>query len=158
MARRLIKVRFELDPADWHSLGGERLWAAPATEPGTFQLQNSPFYAIGVSHLDVVAVRPAEDNITFDFERVVERSGHSTYMLLLKADDADVQSRWLVLEKMGCTYESAAIKLSMGDRTLYSVDVPPTADLQQVWEQLAEGERAGAWLLQEGYAHLVKPS
>jgi hypothetical protein len=48
MARRLFKVRFELDPSDWHGTAGERLWAAPAADPGTFELQNSPFHSTGV--------------------------------------------------------------------------------------------------------------
>jgi hypothetical protein len=58
MARRLFKVQFELDPSDWHGVSGERLWAAPATDPGTIELQNSPFHKQGVSYLDIVAARP----------------------------------------------------------------------------------------------------
>ncbi|TMJ23045.1 MAG: hypothetical protein E6G95_20135 [Alphaproteobacteria bacterium] len=65
MARRLFKVRFELDPSDCHGTGSELLWAAPAADPGTFELQNSPFHATGVSYLDIVAARPAEDSSTF---------------------------------------------------------------------------------------------
>src|SRR4051794_33869686 len=92
MARRLFKVRFELDTADWHGSAGERLWAAPADEPGTLELQNSPFHATAVSYLDIVAARPAEDSTIFNFERVVRHSGHSTHMVLLKPEEPATQS------------------------------------------------------------------
>jgi len=158
MARRLFKVRFELDSSDWHGVTGERLWAAPAADPGTFELQNSPFHATGVSYLDIVAARPAEDSSTFDFERVVRHSGHSTYMVLLEPEDPATQAWWHQLQDMGCTYEGAELDASVeGWRTLYSVDVPPTADQSKVYEVLAEGERSGVWRFQTGYDARVTP-
>jgi hypothetical protein len=158
MARRLFKVRFELDSSDWHGSGGERLWAAPAADPGTFELQNSPFHATGVSYLDIVAARPAEDSSTFNFERVVRHSGHSTYMILLEPDDPAAQAWWQQLKEMGCTYESASMELSNGKRLLYSVDVPPTADHTRVYDVLVAGERSGSWRFQTGYDARSTPS
>src|ERR1700754_1592303 len=120
MARRLFKVRFELDSADWHGVTGERLWAAPADLPGTFELQNSPFHKQGVSYLDIVTAQPAEDSSTFNFERVVSRSGHSTYMVLLKPEEPATQVWWGKLKDMGCTHERADLDISVeGWRTLY---------------------------------------
>ena len=159
MARRLFKVRFELDPSDWHGVTGERLWAAPADDPGTFELQNSPFHMKGVSYLDIVAARPAEDSSTFNFEKVVRHSGHSTYMVLLNPEDPATQAWWRLLEDMGCTYEGSTLGASIeGYRTLYSVDVQPTADHAKVYEILAAGERAGAWRFQTGYDARATPS
>src|ERR1700682_191484 len=41
----LIKVRFELDPSDWHGHASETLWASPIVESewGNFRILNSPF-------------------------------------------------------------------------------------------------------------------
>jgi hypothetical protein len=159
MARRLFKVRFELDPSDWHRVTGERLWAAPAAEPGTFELQNSPFYKRGVSYLDIVAARPAEDSSTFDFVRVVKRSGHSTYMLLLQPDEPATQEWWTQLQQLGCTYEGAALDITIGGMaTLYSVDVPPAADHAKIYGLIIAGMRAGVWHPQVGYDARVTPS
>jgi hypothetical protein len=158
MARRLFKVRFELDPSDWHGTGSELLWVAPAVDPGTFELQNSPFHATGVSYLDIVAALPAEDSSTFNFERVVRHSGHSTYMILLEPDDPAAQAGWQQLKEMGCTHESASMGLRNGMRLLYSVDVPPTADHTRVYDVLVAGERSGSWRFQTGYDARTTPS
>src|SRR5882762_537668 len=46
--------------------------------------------------------------------------------------------------------------LSMGQRVLYSVDVPPSADIYEISEILERGESDGVWIFQEGYAYLNK--
>lgn len=93
MSARLKKVRFVLDATDWHGHGGETLWAAPIDDqPWHFRIVNSPFFARGISHYDVVEATPSDDNVTLEFARVVERAGHSTYMLIATADEAGAQS------------------------------------------------------------------
>ena len=158
MARRLFKVRFELDPSDCHGTGSELLWAAPAADPGTFELQNSPFHATGVSYLDIVAARPAEDSSTFNFERVIRRSRHSTYMILLNPDDPAAQACWRQLKEMGCSHESAQMGTSVGAHTLYSVDVPPTADHAKVYDVLTAGELDRTWRFQTACDARTMPS
>jgi len=159
MALPLIKVRFELDANDWHSATAERLWAEPlaGVEQPVFRLQNSPFYALGIAYLDIVEAIPDEDPQTYAFKAVVERSGHSTYMLLLKEHDSLGASYWERLASVGCSYESTRMASAIGPRLLYSVDVPATTNLQEVYLILKQGEGDGAWLFQEGYAH-IKPS
>lgn len=115
---------------------------------------NSAFFARGISHLDVVEVTHSEDKVTLEFARVVERSGHSTYMLIATADETSFQSYWSRLEATGCTYESTHINLNMGRRLLLSVDVPPSANLNEAYQILESGETDGAWVFQEGYTHL----
>jgi hypothetical protein len=156
MARCLVKVIFELDSQDWHGHGGELLWAAPvSTEHGGihFQIENSPFFATGIGHLDVVKAQPTEDSTTYRFEKIVTRSGHSTYMLLVEGKSPKFDIYWSFLEAKGCSYESMHIKLSMGDRLLLSVDVPPSANLLEAYDILKQGEADGTWMFQEGYAH-----
>ena len=157
MADLLVKVRFELDSSAWHGHGSETLWAAPiATAPRCFRLANSPFFVTGISQMDVVEAADGEDRRIVEFNRVVERGGHSTYMLLVEAEDASYRLHWNVLEQKGCTYESTHIDLSIGMRLLLSVDVPPSADLHEVYRTLERGEAEGIWEFQEGYAYLAK--
>jgi hypothetical protein len=156
MARRLVKIRFKLDPVDWHGHGFETVWAEPSARDATlFQIANSPFFATGINYRDVVAADPSNVERMFDFSRVVERSGHSTYMVLVKDDEPRFAASWANLHRQGCTYESAHIELSIGHRLLLSVDVPPTAELHEVYQYLAKGEEDGVWRYQEGYAHAV---
>jgi hypothetical protein len=92
-------------------------------------------------------------NFVNDFIEVIERGGHSTYMVLIQPAETRIASYWSILKKLGCSYESAHIELSIGRRLLYSVDVPPTADIHEVYETLERGEDQGVWIFQEGYAH-----
>jgi hypothetical protein len=155
MTEPLIKVRFELDISDWHGHGSETLWAMPLPESGWqhFQIRNSPFFVSGINNLDVIAATPADCDVVFDFVAVVERGRHSTYMLLMQAAEARVAASWSMLERLGCSYESMQIALSIGSCTLYSVDVPPTADVHEVCATLERGKNDGVWLFQEGHAN-----
>jgi hypothetical protein len=158
MTGKLIKVRFELDPSDWHGHASETLWASPIveTEWRNFRIMNSPFFATGISNRDIVKASALDNDFILDFKEVVERGGHSTYMLLFKSTEARFSFYWNMLEKSGCSYESMSIKLSIGQRSLFSVDVPPSADLHEVYEILQRGEGDDVWIFQEGYAYLNK--
>ena len=153
MARRLVKVRFELDSSDWHGLGSEALWAsAEDAEAGSFQLMNSPFFTRGIGYLDTVRAKATEESNIFDYEEVIERSGHSTYMILTESESMEFQKLWNLLESSGCSHESATIQLGIGRRILLSVDVPPAANLHEVYDLLMKGEDDGIWIFQEGFA------
>jgi Domain of unknown function (DUF4265) len=158
MAKVLVKLRFELDPADWHGAGGEFMWAAPAGRDVTgsrrFQIRNSPFHARDISFKDIVQATPTEQARVFEFEQVIERSGHSTYMLLVEPDHPEFKVRWNTLKDMGCSHESATINMNIGRRVLYSIDVPPSANVHEVYRLLERGELDAIWSFQEGYAHL----
>jgi uncharacterized protein DUF4265 len=161
IVQRLVKVRFELDWRDWHGSQDETLWAAfVSTEHDCRQLrlENSPFHATGIAYCDIVKAKPTEDPILYEFEQVIARGGHSTYMLLVEEDKEEspkFHSCWHLLREKGCSYESAHINFSVGRRLLLSVDdVPPSADLYETYDVLKRGEADGVWMLQEGYAHL----
>lgn len=149
----LVKVRFALCPDDWHGRSDEGLWAEPLGEQpeSTFRLQNSPFFATGVSFLDVVRGIPRQDGLGFDFGGVIDRSGHSTYMLLVRPGSTEFDENWDKFQKLGCSFESATIRLSIGMRTLYAVDVPASVDVYEVYPLLQEGERRDVWTFQEGH-------
>ncbi len=117
---------------------------------------NSPFFTKQINYLDTVEARPTDNPLVFEFRQVVERGGHSTYMLLMQDNQAGVSSCWDMLEKTGCSYESMHLDLGIGRRVLFSVDVPPSTDLCDVYEILERGEHDGVWIFQEGYAHLIE--
>jgi hypothetical protein len=154
MTKRLVKVRFELDASDWHVHGSETLWAEPIaeTEQRILRIRNSPFFAKSINNLDVVKAKCTND-LVGDFIEIIERGGHSTYMLLIQPAETRIVSYWSILEGLGCSYESMRIDLSIGRQLLYSVDVPPTTDIHEVSEMLERGQDQGVWMFQEGYAH-----
>ena len=157
MAETLVKIHFELDGDGWPGHGTETLWAMPIAENDqrVFQLRNSPFYTRGINYLDVVRATPIENSYRmFDFAEVIERGGHSTYILLIRPDDARRGAYCNMLEALGCSYEGAQIALNGVEHLLYSVDVPPTTDVYEVYEILERGEREGVWMFQEGYANV----
>ncbi|MBY0318082.1 MAG: DUF4265 domain-containing protein [Reyranella sp.] len=157
MAARLVKIIFELNSQDWHGHGSETLWAVPvsaAADDAHFRIENSPFFATGIGYLDVIKAQPTEDPTIHRFEEIVTRGGHSTYMLLVEEKSSGFGIHWSVLGAKGCSYESMHIKLSIGERLLLSVDIPPSADLLEAYDVLKQGAADGTWMFQEGYAHL----
>jgi hypothetical protein len=150
----LVKVYFRLDPGDWHGRPNEGLWAEPIgpTGPATvFSLRNSPFFVRGVSFLDTVRAAPRTDGAGMEFSGVLAHGGHSTYMLLVPPESRGFDSHWHKLSELGCTYESTSLHLRGGDKVLYSVDVPPSSDIWDVYSILQNGERNSAWMFQEGH-------
>jgi hypothetical protein len=149
MTVNLVKIRFNLDSSDGHGHCSETLWAAPIPETACFQILNSPFFARGINHRDTVNATASESNV-FDFEGIEKRGGHSTFMVLVVPTEKRFDVYWGILERMGCSYESATLEMSMGERRLFSVDVPPAADLDDVCETLERGRNDGIWIFQVG--------
>jgi hypothetical protein len=149
----LVKVFFEPpnDPnEDWHTKV-ESMCAVEIEEPAApggrvYQLDNSPWYVFGVSYKDQVCAElrrevfeePAHaeyDVLYFTF--VWRHLGHSTYALFLRGDrtkdDPEWKQYWERLERMGCSSERMNAKL-------IAVDVPPTANLDEVEQVFEEAE------------------
>jgi len=139
----LSKVLFHLEPGAWHGSATESVWAE-RMDQRCFRLRNVPFYAFGVSVEDVVVAQPIGH--IFEFESVSHRGGHSTYRIITKktARPEDFQQKWQRLEHLGCTYEQ-------GPGQLMAVDVPPRANIYEVYSLLEEGERDGIWDFEEGH-------
>jgi len=158
--KHLLRVYFNLDHEDWHGRPNEGLWTEPVGAPASvFRLRNSPFFARGVSFLDLVRAVPRPDSGQLEFVEVIGRGGHSTYMLLVPPESRDFGEAWAKLARLGCTYESMSIHLSIGHRTLYAVDVPASSDVHAVHSVLRDGERDGVWLFQEGhFGHTSVPA
>jgi hypothetical protein len=113
---------------------------------GTFLLDNSPFHVYGVSYRDSVHAELEEEELVFS--GVAQRGGHSTYRLKLPggATHGYFLEFWPQLEKLSCTYEGTS-----DHRRLYSIDVPPGASVQGVYDILTRLETAGIIEFEEGH-------
>lgn len=134
VAFRLIPDEDGYPPADW-----EHLWAIRRPD-GNFQLDNTPFFAQGVSLGDVVATVPDEGmNV---FHAVVERSGHSTIRVIL-FDESQVESLRSALRQRGCPSELSHVP------GLVAIDIPPTVTLSDIRQYLDAGVADGLWDYEE---------
>ena len=145
----LVKVRFDTDPNGLSAGSPERLWARKLLgAPVSFEIQNSPFYAKGVSFLDIVeAIEDPEIPGVFQYRRTLKPSGNSTYRILVDTGSNLFSTYWENLAALGCTYEWA----DQGTTLLYAVDVPAHADIFKVYSVLEKGEEDEIWDFDEGH-------
>jgi Domain of unknown function (DUF4265) len=126
----LVKVLFEEDE------NVETLWAQPVG-PGHYRIDNSPFWAYGVSWQDVVEARPDSDG-RLRFVRVVTKSGHRTVRLFLKPPaDKSPKSQSVLdgLNAIGATYERM-------NAAYVSIDLDPHIALDSIVSYLvASGQQ-----------------
>ena len=141
--REMVKVRIRLQPAAWHRIKGENLWAERIDER-RYRLSNIPCLAYGVSFNDVVFASVQHGELTF--EGVSIHSGHSTYRLFMLdgVSPEAFREHWQPLKELGCGYEG-------GQSGPWAVDVPPNADLNKAIERFEQGERDGIWEFEEGH-------
>jgi len=124
------KVLFRIQEDDG-TTSVETLWAIPLGND-LYRLDNSPFYAYGVSWQDTVLAPfdPAEQFPTF--QTVVKRSGNRTIRVILEprleaGNESDVLLKGLI--DLGCSYEGA-------NPRYVSINIPPEVGLQQIREYL----------------------
>jgi hypothetical protein len=111
----------------------ETLWAAPLGN-ALYQLENSPWFAYGVSWQDIIEAHAPEKGELPAFQRVVEKSGNQTLRLLLdpSADQSEESQRVLdKLVELGCSYEGA-------NPTYIAINIPPPVDLWTICNFLTE--------------------
>jgi hypothetical protein len=104
----------------------ETLWAE-RVGADLYRLDNSPFWAYGVSWLDVVEAHPDPDG-QLVMSRIVTKAGHRTVRVILEAGvDESPKAKAIIdgVVALGCSYEG------MNPRYL-AVDLPPGVDLMRV--------------------------
>ncbi|MBB6255425.1 DUF4265 domain-containing protein [Nitrospirillum iridis] len=155
----LVRISFKLDPTEWHGHTREWIWAEAIPEaPDIYRIKNSPFFTRGISLMDLVRALPSEE-ISGQLEAVsvAEKCGHSNYMVINQTREDDFVKYWGRLEEIGCSFESAHLPIDGDNKLLYAIDVPPNADIFDVYKILSSGEKDGIWLFQEGaMGHDVK--
>ena len=110
----------------------ETLWAE-RVGPDLYRLDNSPFWAYGVSWLDVVEAHPGPDG-QLVMSRVVDKAGHRTVRVMFDSDADDSPDSRAILDgvvALGATYEG------MNPRYI-AIDIPPGVDLMSVARFLTE--------------------
>jgi Domain of unknown function (DUF4265) len=143
--RPLEKIIFDIEPADWHSYTSESAWGEDLGG-GKFRLRNIPFAAYGYSLDDVVLAefREGRSHVT----SVCLRGGHSTYRAILfkgiTLDDPRFVEGWKPLERLGCSFESS-------DGRILAIDVPPSADIFEVYSLFEKGENSSIWDFEEAH-------
>lgn len=139
-----IKVRFPLGKSIKD--GVELMYAKPLSG-NRFVLDNSPFYAFGISFGDEFYVEDTNDQKTF--YSIASRGGHSTYRIKLPEgkDHNYFLSYWEKLGSLGCSYEGSSVNI----RRLYAIDMPPDVDIHKAYSVLEEYENLGIWEFEEGH-------
>lgn len=120
----------------------ETVWAKKV-EVDKYEIINSPFFAYGISYGDLVKVIRVEKELYY--HGTIKLSGHSTYRVFLDKNlNDDFDFYWAMLSSLECTYEKAT-------KNLYSIDVPPTSNINKVYEILELGEKRNIWEFEEGH-------
>ncbi len=120
------------------SEGGEDveiLWAFPMGGD-LYSIDNSPFYAYGVSWGDTVEAPWSKEHGLPVFRRVVDKSGYRTVRVILDTPAENNNESQKLLEEiaaLGCSYEGA-------NRSYITVDIPKEVDLWKVRNFLIEKE------------------
>jgi hypothetical protein len=135
----LIKITIPFDADAWHGYGAETVWAALLPdEIGFVEIRNTPFLADGISFCDIAEVDAVDDEIVF--QRVVRKSGRSTFRVVPKiADSAAFQARLGEIEASGCTWESG----TFNNITIYAIDCEQPASVPAVRAALKAAETDG---------------
>lgn len=110
----------------------ETLWATPVATK-QYRLENSPFYAYGVSWQDIVEAQPDEAGY-LEFVRTLRKSGNRTVRVIFqncRTEDPPAQIILSELLRLGVTAEGF-------QPLLVSLNVPPSTELQVVADFLTE--------------------
>jgi hypothetical protein len=113
----------------------------------SYVIENSPFYAYGMSLGDIVAADRIDGRLLFT--KVLERGGHSTYRIKLPRgmNHELFLENWAQLEGLGCSYEGS----TAGERLLYSIDMPLGVDVHAAYMILQQNEDHEIWEFEEVY-------
>jgi hypothetical protein len=104
----------------------ETLWADPVG-PALYRLDNTPFWAYGISWQDIVEARPDSAGV-LRFVRVAEKSGHRTVRVILTPGIAESPAQRALIDAvvaMGCSFEGC-------NPRYITVDLPPGVELNRV--------------------------
>lgn len=141
----LVKVHFGIRVEDgWPPVGSESMWARPVSDD-VVELENTPFFARGVSNGDHVRV-VRDDEATLSAVEVVKWSQRCTVRVVPFRAGPLQGDRQRVLDEfaaVGVTGEG------IEQYNLVALDIPPTADLSAVKLLLRDGVDRGWWDFEE---------
>jgi hypothetical protein len=135
-----VRVRLEQDDG-WPPAESEGLWAQERSR-GTYLLANTPFFAFGLSHGDLVRGATDEDGVIW-FIRRVQRGGSLTVRIITTNPADPLEDVVAEFEPHGVSGES------MERPRLLALDLPPGSDLASTKALLAAGVESGRWHVEE---------
>ncbi len=144
------KLLIELEHGAWHGHSTESVWATHV-HGSHYRLENSPFFARGLSFQDIVTVIE-QDGMKTVLETTTP-SGGSTYRIIPNENTTPEQFEacWKPAQDAGCSYEHGNFGYD-----IYAVDVPATTDIHTVYAALEEGLRQEIWDFEEGHCgHVI---
>jgi Domain of unknown function (DUF4265) len=121
----------------------ERLWVSPL-ENGNFQVENIPFYVMGISSGDEIKVSEKKGELFFD--SLVKPSGNSTFRLFV-TDSTKIESIRDYLTKLGCVSE---LNQLVG---VIAVEVPRNIHIKPFLDYIVEAKEVGDIDIEEGALH-----
>lgn len=119
----LEKIELRVEDEDG-SVNVETLWAFNLGDD-TYQLDNSPFYAYGVSIGDIVQADPVTGDAFPIFRCVIKKSGNKTIRIIFHHPVEKGNPSEAVLNRLtalGCSYEGA-------NKIYVAVTIPTEVDL-----------------------------
>ena len=129
----------------------ETLWAVPV-DTDLYRLDNSPFFAYGLSWQDVIEAKPADDQF-LEYVRCVRKSGNRTVRVIFqdyRSDDQPAQEILRELKNLGCSYEGMQPRM-------ISINVPQQINLRKVTVFLTEQHGLQWEYADPTYDEITKP-
>ena len=139
---KMIRVKFAVDPSQWHGSSTETLWAERCGNE-LRRIDNIPFLTSEVSFGDVVMVSKLVGGVE-GYVSTIKKGSHSTYRLVIQGTKAR-EDRLQSLEELGCLYEIGQFNAAL----LIAVSVPPEADIQGAYKFFEDGASNGLWDFEE---------
>ncbi len=144
------KIFFDVVDKEQNIMETESLWGERSfieyDERTAFIIKNTPFYVKNISFMDTVYAVPRVEG-GYQFDGIADRSGNSTYRLMVNSGSPKFEEWWSELQDLGCTYESG----SWGDKRLYAVNVPSSSNIYDVYTVMKNGLNSGVWYVQEAH-------
>ncbi|WP_277213359.1 DUF4265 domain-containing protein [Isoptericola croceus] len=139
-----LRVRLDQDEHGWPPAESEGLWATELAG-GRYRLDNTPWFAFGLSADDVVAAHPDGVGVLWFVERL-ERGGRMTLRVIPHREGPLRGDPQLVLDFFAQLSVAGEI---MGEMRLVALDVGPEHDTEQVKQLCISGEADGWWDYEE---------
>ena len=141
------KIFFALAENEWHNHVSESLWAIKL-DNHIYKVDNIPTFVYGISLADKIKCVTKGNSQDLWFDTVLERSGNSTYRILIANKEQENQFNlyWKDFKDLGCSFEST----STTPKTV-AINVPATSEIYAVYNLLEKGESNGLWTFEEGF-------
>ncbi|XVS66396.1 DUF4265 domain-containing protein [Actinosynnema sp. CA-299493] len=144
----MFRVAFDLPQVSttWPPFNTERIWARKTSVPYQLEVQNIPFFVIGLSCGDIIRAKPDHDRRELVFDSLVMHSGHSTIRVLVREEMSDRRDGILDLFRSHeCSWEFTNV-----DRH-FAVNVPKSVDYASLRVELVKLVEEGEIEVEEAF-------